>query len=155
MNHTWLGRYRDVLSDSHNQDQIVTTAINCQIPWKGKKRSMIATKSCGSEILAILRHAQSSISSLTPYSLFLHFTILLWIWQQLKERIRGAETGLWFNVLRFTIASQYLVVTIWLWDLVAPDSDYRVVRIWQHVSVATLVVRMFALEVFRNNGNKN
>ena len=95
------GSYRDVLSDSHNHVQIVATAINSQIlsfcNEKSRKRE-IATKSCGSEILATLRHVQSSISSLTPYSLFLHFTILLLIWQQLKEKIRGAEKGLWINV---------------------------------------------------------
>ena len=77
-----LGSYRDVLSDSHNHVQIVATAINSQIlsfcNEKSRKRE-IATKSCGSEILATLRHVQSSISSLTPYSLFLHFTILLLI----------------------------------------------------------------------------
>ena len=79
---TIQGSYRDVLSDSHNHVQIVATAINSQIlsfcNEKSRKRE-IATKSCGSEILATLRHVQSSISSLTPYSLFLHFTILLLI----------------------------------------------------------------------------
>ena len=91
-----------------------------------------------SEILMVLRHVQTPYSSplSSPYPI-VNFTILLSISQQPNEEKEVVCICLWINISSFIVASYYLVVTIWLWDLVAPNSDYRIVRIWQQVSVAT------------------